>query len=149
MIIWFHISIGLWTRNYMNKWNFSEIVRFFFQISNKSFFVLLKSIFLSRSKILYSRIAVALWRSSQGIEHHIAMHNTSACNSENHGNAQTSQNTATNRTNTKYEKRPVGTTESQVVKFIKLITILMPHKSTFEIQICFFTSKKKGFGRFR
>lgn len=46
------------------------------------------------------------------------MHNTSACNCENHGNAQTSQNTATNRTNTKYEKRPVGPTESQVLKFI-------------------------------
>lgn len=70
------------------------------------------------SKILYTRIAVALWRSSQGIERHIAMHNTSACNSENHGNAQTSQNTATNRTNTKYEKRPVGTTESQVIESI-------------------------------
>lgn len=64
-------------------------------------------------KILYSRIAVALWRSSQGIERHIAMHNTSACSGENQGN--TSQNTTSNRTNAKYEKRPVGTTESQVL----------------------------------
>ncbi|XP_055307119.1 trissin receptor [Sitodiplosis mosellana] len=70
--------------------------------------------------ILYSRIAVALWRSSQGIERNIAMHHTPA---ENHGNAQTSQNAASNRTTTKYEKRPVGPTESQVsVDSDKIIT---------------------------
>lgn len=39
------------------------------------------------------------------------MHHKSA---ENHGTAHTSQNAASNRSNTKYEKRPVGATESQV-----------------------------------
>lgn len=65
-------------------------------------------------KVLYSRIAVALWRSSQGIEHHIAMHNTSTCTNENHGNNQASNSGGSNRMNAKFEKRPVGATESQV-----------------------------------
>lgn len=74
-------------------------------------------------KVLYSRIAVALWRSSQGIERHIAMHNTSTCTNENHGNHQASNSGAgSNRVNTKYEKRPVGTTESQVLAIIPLFT---------------------------
>lgn len=68
-------------------------------------------------KVLYTRIAIALWRSSQGIERHIAMHSTSTCTSENHGNNQASNSVGgSNRATVKYEKRPVGATESQVNK---------------------------------
>lgn len=64
-------------------------------------------------QVLYSRIAIALWKSSQGIERHIQMQNTpssftTAANSLNANNGTNPKNS------TKYEKRPVGATESQV-----------------------------------
>lgn len=66
-------------------------------------------------KVLYSRIAVALWRSSQGIERNIAMHSTSTCGSEHHGNNHAANHVGgLHRATVKYEKRPVGATESQV-----------------------------------
>lgn len=62
-------------------------------------------------QVLYTRIAVALWKSSQGIEHHIAMMNRSSCNS----NAANSVNSTSHRSaNTKYDKRTTGIAESQV-----------------------------------
>lgn len=62
------------------------------------------------SQILYSRIAIALWKSSRGLERHIAMQNTTQLN---YGNS-----SALSRANSKYEqnKRGLGASESQVHK---------------------------------
>lgn len=91
-------------------------------------------------KVLYSRIAVALWRSSQGIERHIAMHSTSTCASENHGNHGNHQaansGVGSNRATVKYEKRPVGATESQV--FICCIFLLHSELHLWRFNLCFF-----------
>lgn len=59
-------------------------------------------------QILYSRIAIALWKSSRGLERHIAMQNTTQLN---YGNS-----SALSRANSKYEpaKRGLGASESQV-----------------------------------
>ncbi|XP_055644002.1 trissin receptor isoform X2 [Toxorhynchites rutilus septentrionalis] len=56
--------------------------------------------------ILYSRIAIALWKSSRGLERHIALQNTTSLSYSNNFNRKPSSN--------KYEKRAVGVTESQV-----------------------------------
>ncbi|XP_065078925.1 trissin receptor isoform X2 [Ochlerotatus camptorhynchus] len=55
--------------------------------------------------ILYSRIAIALWKSSRGLERHIALQNTTSSNYSNNFNRKPSS---------KYEKRAAGVTESQV-----------------------------------
>ncbi|XP_021702487.1 trissin receptor isoform X1 [Aedes aegypti] len=55
--------------------------------------------------VLYSRIAIALWKSSRGLERHIALQNTTSSNYSNNFNRKPSS---------KYEKRAVGVTESQV-----------------------------------
>lgn len=61
---------------------------------------------------------MALWKSSQGIEHHIAMMNRSSCAS----NAVSSVNAPSHRPgNSKYEKRTSGgIAESQVNYFYTL-----------------------------
>ncbi|XP_062547186.1 trissin receptor isoform X2 [Armigeres subalbatus] len=56
--------------------------------------------------VLYSRIAIALWKSSRGLERHIALQNTTSSSYSNNFNRKPSS--------TKYEKRAVGVTESQV-----------------------------------
>lgn len=56
-------------------------------------------------QVLYSRIAIALWKSSRGLERHIALQNTTSSNYSNNFNRKPSS---------KYEKRAVGVTESQV-----------------------------------
>lgn len=63
-------------------------------------------------QILYSRIAIALWKSSRGLERHIAMQNTTQLN---YGNS-----SALPRSNSKYEsaKRGLGASESQVGGFL-------------------------------
>lgn len=87
-------------------------------------------------KVLYSRIAVALWKSSQGIERHIAMHSTSTCASENHGNNQAANSGGgSNRATVKYEKRPIGATESQVYLFDVLLFHSLLHQ--FGVSILF------------
>ncbi|XP_058448036.1 trissin receptor isoform X2 [Malaya genurostris] len=55
--------------------------------------------------VLYSRIAIALWKSSRGLERHIALQNTTSSNYSANYNRKPSQ---------KYEKRAAGVTESQV-----------------------------------
>uniref|UniRef100_A0A336MFZ5 CSON011805 protein n=1 Tax=Culicoides sonorensis TaxID=179676 RepID=A0A336MFZ5_CULSO len=58
--------------------------------------------------ILYSRIGIALWKSSRGLERHIAMQNTTTSHL-------TSGNGLLSRANSRHEnKRTLGTTESQV-----------------------------------
>lgn len=59
----------------------------------------------SRLQILYSRIAIALWKSSRGLERHIALQNTTSSSYSNNFHRKPSS---------KYEKRAVGVTESQV-----------------------------------
>lgn len=69
-------------------------------------------------QVLYSRIAIALWKSSHGFERHIAMQNTSSTSTSNHMMQRSCS--------TKYEKRAVGATESQVIdnwKRLKLFYI--------------------------
>lgn len=59
-------------------------------------------------QILYSRIGIALWKSSRGLERHIAMQNTTTSHM-NTGNG------LVTRANSRYEnKRCLGATESQV-----------------------------------
>ncbi|KAG4073700.1 hypothetical protein HA402_000924 [Bradysia odoriphaga] len=55
--------------------------------------------------VLYSRIAIALWKSSRGLDRHIAMQNTSTSSPSNH---------FVRHPSSKYEKRAAGVTESQV-----------------------------------
>lgn len=64
-------------------------------------------------QVLYSRIAIALWKSSQGIERHIQMQNTPSSFTAT-GNNSNANNCANQKNCNKYEKRPVGATESQV-----------------------------------
>ncbi|CAD7085610.1 unnamed protein product [Hermetia illucens] len=56
---------------------------------------------------LYSRIAIALWKSSRGLERHIALQNTSTCSPSYSGTH------LFRRPSSRYEKRAVGVTESQ------------------------------------
>lgn len=63
--------------------------------------------------MLYSRIAIALWKSSQGIERHIQMQNTPSSFTA-AGNSSNANNGANQKNAVKSEKRPVGATESQV-----------------------------------
>lgn len=71
-------------------------------------------------KVLYSRIAIALWKSSHGFERQIAMQNTStlpptgSAHSGGGGGIHTGNGNFLQRSCSKYEKRPVGVTESQV-----------------------------------
>lgn len=60
-------------------------------------------------QILYSRIAVTLWKSSRGLERHMAMQ-SNACSSS--ASAMTSN--FIRNASKKYEKRAVGVTDSQV-----------------------------------
>uniref|UniRef100_A0A182PJ02 G-protein coupled receptors family 1 profile domain-containing protein n=2 Tax=Pyretophorus TaxID=44537 RepID=A0A182PJ02_9DIPT len=55
--------------------------------------------------VLYSRIAIALWKSSRGLERHIALQNTTS--SSYSGNFH-------RKPSSKYDKRTTGVTESQV-----------------------------------
>ncbi|XP_037912193.1 trissin receptor isoform X3 [Hermetia illucens] len=57
---------------------------------------------------LYSRIAIALWKSSRGLERHIALQNTSTCSPSYSGTH------LFRRPSSRYEKRAVGVTESQI-----------------------------------
>lgn len=68
----------------------------------------------SISQVLYSRIAIALWKSSQGIERHIQMQNTPS-SFTNAGNSSGANNCVNQKCSNKYEKRPLGATESQVI----------------------------------
>lgn len=61
-------------------------------------------------QILYSRIAVTLWKSSRGLERHMAMQ-SNACSSS--ASAMTSN--FIRNASKKYEKRAVGVTDSQVM----------------------------------
>ncbi|XP_055540017.1 trissin receptor isoform X1 [Wyeomyia smithii] len=68
-------------------------------------FALLYLLPLLLMMVLYSRIAIALWKSSRGLERHIALQNTTTSSYSTNFNRKPSS---------KYEKRSVGVTESQV-----------------------------------
>lgn len=59
-------------------------------------------------QVLYSRIAIALWKSSRGLDRHIAMQNTSS------SAPSTAVSHFVRHPSSKYEKRAAGVTESQV-----------------------------------
>ncbi|XP_055589671.1 trissin receptor-like isoform X2 [Uranotaenia lowii] len=69
-------------------------------------FALLYLLPLLMMTFLYSRIAIALWKSSRGLERHIALQNTTS--SSNYSN------NYHRKPSCKYEKRAVGVSESQV-----------------------------------
>lgn len=84
-------------------------------------------------QVLYSRIAIALWKSSRGIERHIQMQTTPST-VKTAGNTTVSPSNGANARNvnnidaggvggggnSKYEKRPVGVTDSQVRIFQRI-----------------------------
>ncbi|XP_062706134.1 trissin receptor isoform X2 [Aedes albopictus] len=76
--------------------------------------------------VLYSRIAIALWKSSRGLERHIALQNTTSSNYSNNFNRKPSS---------KYEKRAVGVTESQVsVESDKVVVTTWRSQNSFHHQ---------------
>lgn len=89
-------------------------------------------IFVFQTQALYSRIAIALWKSSQGLGRHMPMQNTATTNMCTHGGSGASNTLLMRRQSSKkFEKRAVGATESQVKimwrirenNFLKKITI--------------------------
>ncbi|KAL1404766.1 hypothetical protein pipiens_018721 [Culex pipiens pipiens] len=76
--------------------------------------------------ILYSRIAIALWKSSRGLERHIALQNTTSSSYSNNFHRKPSS---------KYEKRAVGVTESQVsVESDKVVVTTWRSQNSFHQQ---------------
>uniref|UniRef100_A0A182KGK7 G-protein coupled receptors family 1 profile domain-containing protein n=1 Tax=Anopheles christyi TaxID=43041 RepID=A0A182KGK7_9DIPT len=73
--------------------------------------------------VLYSRIAIALWKSSRGLERHIALQNTTS--SSYSGNFH-------RKPSSKYDKRTTGVTESQVsVESDKVVVTTWPAQNSF------------------
>ncbi|XP_049549311.1 trissin receptor-like isoform X2 [Anopheles darlingi] len=73
--------------------------------------------------VLYSRIAIALWKSSRGLERHIALQNTTS--SSYSGNFH-------RKPSSKYDKRTAGVTESQVsVESDKVVVTTWPAQNSF------------------
>ncbi|XP_050084495.1 trissin receptor isoform X2 [Anopheles aquasalis] len=74
--------------------------------------------------VLYSRIAIALWKSSRGLERHIALQNTTS-SSYSGGNFH-------RKPSSKYDKRTAGVTESQVsVESDKVVVTTWPAQNSF------------------
>uniref|UniRef100_A0A182M9U2 G-protein coupled receptors family 1 profile domain-containing protein n=1 Tax=Anopheles culicifacies TaxID=139723 RepID=A0A182M9U2_9DIPT len=73
--------------------------------------------------ILYSRIAIALWKSSRGLERHIALQNTTSSSYSSNFHRKPSS---------KYDKRTTGVTESQVsVESDKVVVTTWPAQNSF------------------
>ncbi|XP_052894983.1 trissin receptor isoform X1 [Anopheles moucheti] len=73
--------------------------------------------------VLYSRIAIALWKSSRGLERHIALQNTTSSSYSSNFHRKPSS---------KYDKRTTGVTESQVsVESDKVVVTTWPAQNSF------------------
>jgi trissin receptor len=92
-----------------NKYKDKEITKkelFSFLKRKYSELRILPSIFFG-FQILYSRIAITLWKSSRGLEQHVAKHSGPTHSSAN--------NHLSRKLSSKYEKKALGATDSQVL----------------------------------